>query len=474
MKATSENQQKEEAVVYKDTVYAKLRRALYNAVLSEKETQETQWDENGRCHMYQSFGDRGIIATMQRKANEKGWVVFFALCMYKHEQNHIPFIRDLKVRLTINETPSGVKLLWFVNGKPKWRTESTEMASYFHYTGSILTEVLNQIQNVYRPEDFVPILKYMRKPSNSYLTPYGLSQKWMNRLSKGTNPKHILNNIYGKDGQDGLTKNAFGSISKIHSLTTFAIASEVVRYLKSFPSSFFDKIILNDFGHDDVTTIGLDYEQVLNVQYFIKYFNNSKIQNDFVKQINGFEMSEHVDRETRDPAYRFFNQRIWQEAADSGRMFKQIKSRAIRKSIISINGTVQETHDLITMENAKLSREDKPIKYGNQYLALDDQRITDNTVSVLPKSTFDLILWGSQQHNCIGSYADRLAGTVSNSIIVGFKNKSTDNWVGHAELDKYSGDWKIRQLRGKYNESLEQSEYEVICKFLTKTIQDWS
>jgi len=473
MKATSETQQKEEAVVYKDTVYAKLRRALYNAVLTEKETQETQWDENGRCHMYQSFGDRGIIATMQRKANEKGWVVFFALCMYKHEQNHIPFIRDLKVRLTINETPSGVKLLWFVNGKPQWRMETTQMTGHFHYTVSILKEVLNQIEKVYQPEDFVPILKYMQKPSRSDLTPYGLSQKWMNRLSKGTNPKHILNGIYGKDGQDGLSKNAFGSIGK-KSFATFAIASEVVRYLKSFPSSFFDKIVLNDFGPDDVTTVGLDYEQVLNIQYFTKYFNNSKIQNDFVKQINGFEMCEHIDYETHNPAYRFFNRRIWQEAADAGRMFKQIKSRAIRKSIISINGTVQETHDLITMENAKLTREDKQIKYGNQYLALDGQRITDNTVSVLPKSTFDLILWGSQQHNCIGSYADRLAGTVSNSIIVGFKNKSTDSWVGHAELDKYSGDWKIRQLRGKYNESLEQSEYEVICKFLTKTIKDWS
>ena len=184
MKAKSETQQKEEEVVYKDTVYEKLRRALYNAVLTEKETQETQWDENGRCHMYQSFGDRGIIATMQRKANEKGWVVFFALCMYKHEQNHIPFIRDLKVRLTINETPSGVKLLWFVNGKPQWRMETTQMTGHFHYTVSILKEVLNQIEKVYQPEDFVPILKYMQKPSRSDLTPYGRSTKWMNILSQ--------------------------------------------------------------------------------------------------------------------------------------------------------------------------------------------------------------------------------------------------------------------------------------------------
>jgi len=35
-----------EETVYKDTVYAKLRRALYNAVDSNKKLQETQWDEN--------------------------------------------------------------------------------------------------------------------------------------------------------------------------------------------------------------------------------------------------------------------------------------------------------------------------------------------------------------------------------------------------------------------------------------------
>jgi len=188
--------------------------------------------------MVQAYGERGIIATMQRKANNKGWVVFFSLSILT-ENNSTPFIRDLKVRLTINETPDGVRLLWFVNGKPQWRMETYQMAfsKHFHHTGQIIQEVVNQIKDIYSPEDFIPILKYMQKPSSRQFTLYGLSQRWMKKLSGGTNPKQILNKIYGKDGQDGLSKNAFGGLNKITSFATLAIAAEMVRYLKSFPSS---------------------------------------------------------------------------------------------------------------------------------------------------------------------------------------------------------------------------------------------
>jgi hypothetical protein len=467
-----------EETVYKDTVYAKLRRALYNAVDSNKKLQETQWDENGRCHMVQAYGDRGIIATMQRKANNKGWVVFFSLSILT-ENNSTPFIRDLKVRLTINETPDGVRLLWFVNGKPQWRMETSQMAfsNHFHRTGQILQEVINQIKNIYSPEDFIPILKYMQKPWSREFTLYGLSQRWMNKLSGGTNPKQILNAIYGKDGQDGLSKTAFGGLNSITSFATFATAAEVVRYLKSFPSSFFDKIIIEGFGADDISYLGLPYQDVVHIQYFIKYFNHSKIQQDFIDAINRFEVIEHPDRHEFEPAERFFRVNIWREAADAGRMLKEIKNRAVRRNIIAFKGTVQETHDLITIENAKLAREDKQIKYSDKTLILDGQQITDNIISVLPKTTFDLILWGSQQHNCIGSYGDRVArGT--NAIIVGFKDVTTDNWIGHAELSNYftsfGTSWTIMQLRGKYNEMLNESDDTVIRLFLNNILNAWN
>jgi len=468
-----------EEMVYKDTIYAKMRRALYNAVLIGKKMQETQWDENGRCHMAQTFGDRGIIATMQRKANNKGWVVFFTLCMYRHglKRDQIPFMRDLKVALTINETPSGVRLLWFINGKPQWMVDSNCMVSswIFHRTGYIIKEIMNQIKNVYSPEDFIPILKYMQNPASGEYDVYGLNQKWIKKLSGGTNPKQILNTIYGKDGQDGLSKCAFGGINKINSFATFAVVAEIVRYLRPFAPSFFDKINIGNFGEDDIRYIGLMYIDVTNIQYFTKYFNNNKIQQDFINAINDFRMCSHPD-DNRDPAERFFMMRIWGEACDAGRMFKQIKNKAVRRNLIAFKGTVQETHDLITIENAKLSRQDKKIKYTKKQLELDNQHVTDNIISVLPKSTFDLILWGSQQHNCIGSYGDRVGRS---RVIVGFRDKTTGNWIGHAELQlnllwgRHNG-WTIQQLKGKHNADLNESENTVIKAFLKNTIEAWN
>jgi len=470
-----------EVAVYKNTVYAKMRRALYNAVNSNNKLQETQWDENGRCHIVQTYGDRGIIATIQRKANNKGWVVFFSLSMLT-KNNSIPFIRDLNIRLTINETPSGVKLLWFINNRPQWLVDSIQMVSrhQFHGTGFVIKEVINQIGNIYSPEDFIPILKYMQNPEPKEYTLYGLDQRWMNKLSGGTNPKQILNTVYGKDGQDGLSKNAFGGINKIHSFATFVITAEIVRYLKSFPSSFFDKIIIKDFGKSDIAYLGMTYRDVTYIQYFIKYFNHSKIQQDFIHAINNFEMSQYPYYDEQSCSDRFFTSGIWQEVCDAGRMLKQINDRAVRRNILAFKGTVEETHDLITVENAKLSRKEKKIKYTKETIALDNQQVTDSIISVLPKTTTDLVLWGSQQHNCIGSYGEIVAGR-NGVMIVGFKHKITGAWVGHAELAICGGQvhldrpnetiWNIRQLKGKYNANLNESEDIAIRAFLKKTMR---
>jgi hypothetical protein len=467
-----------EGAVYKDTVFAKLRRALYNAVDSNIKMKETQWDENGRCHMLQTYGDRGIIATMQRKANNKGWVVFFCLSILKQE-NRTPFIRDLKIRLTVNETPDGVRLLWFVNGKPQWRIETGQMvlSNHFYHTGEILQEVVEQIRNIYSPEDFVPILKYMEGPADEPFTMYGLRHNQMKRLSGGTNPKQILNKIYGKQGQDGLSKNAFGGLTDIHSFSTFAVVSEVVRYLKSFPSSFFDKIAIRGCEGEPIAFIGIQYPDIKDIQYFIKYFNHNKIQQDFIDVINNFEPYPNYEYDGVHPIDRFFGADIWRVAIDAGRMLRQIKNRTVRQNIFAFRGNVQETHDFIALENAKLDRENKEIKYTKRHLELDNQHVTDNIISVLPKTTFDLILWGSQQHNCIGSYGERVLRS-SSAVIVGFKDKTTNNWIGHAELHTYFGSdqtrWIIQQLKGKYNANLNESEDTVIRAFLNNTIEAWN
>ena len=479
MKEISKTNKKE--TVYKNTVYAKMRKKLFDSVSNGNQVVETQWDEQGRCQILKTFGDRGVIATMQRKANNKGWVVFFTLSIFKKENNNIPFLRDIKIRLTINETPSGVKLLWFVNNKPQWGMECYHMAYHmsFYRTGSIIQEVIWEIHNIYPAEKFMPILKYMQEPGYVDLTVHGLTMKWINRLSNGTNPKDILNKNYGKYGQHGLSKNAFGSVKNINTFATLVVASEIARCLKSFPTSFFDKIILKPFEFDLVAYEGLNRIDVGNIQYFVKYFNHNKIQQDFINQINNFIMQLEWTaqyEETDHRVQRFFNATIWRDAADSGRMLKEIKNRSIRRNIIAFKGTFDQTHDLITVEHAKISRQEKKIKYNKQTITLDNQQVTDNIISVLPKTTTDLVLWGSQQHNCIGSYGDRVASG-KDTMIVGFKDVTTGAWVGHVELNNHFtsfGDcWMISQLRGKHNNQLNQPDDNVIRMFIKEITDRW-
>lgn len=66
-------------------------------------------------------------------------------------------------------------------------------------------------------------------------------------------------------------------------------------------------------------------------------------------------------------------------------------------------------------------------------------------------------------------------------MIVGFKHKITGAWVGHAELAICGGQvhldrpnetiWNIRQLKGKYNVDLNESEDIAIRAFLKKTMR---
>lgn len=504
MKAISENKEKGKAMVPKETLYAKFRRALYKAVENQVKFKDMQFDANGKCYLsrtetgvgYDHY-TRGMIATAQRKSNGKGWVIFFTLAMpttndpeerydgengvYSSRNGNKVFMRDLPVRLTINETPSGVKLLWFVKGKPQWGM-TADIAANMHLYGIrvIVDDLFRQIEEWYSPENFVPIAKYLPTPWHGTelriagLFTHGIPDNWAKKLSGGTNPREILNKAYGKSGQHGLSRNAFGGIANFRHLTQLATAYELATYFRSFPSQFFDKIEVRD--SNDFAEIGILDSNSL--KYFFKYFNHKKIQDEVADSINNYYLDPEDKLHYLEsyPSYNvqlFYYNEVFSFAVDAGRMFKQITNRTIRKNILAFKGSVSETHDLIVAEYNKLTFEDKKIKYGKKYAVLDNQMVTNNIVSILPKSTHDLVWWGSQQHNCIGSYGDRVMQP-SKTIIVGFKNETTSDWVGHAELSNTTNGWVITQLRGKYNKILEDNDDKVIRKFIGGVFKAWT
>jgi len=493
--------------VPKDTLYAKMRRALYNAVENHVEFKDKQFDADGRCYLSRAVKNcgydhytRGMIATAQRKANGKGWVIFFTIVMptagevedeifegernsFKPRKGNKVFMRDLPIRLTINETPSGVKLLWFFKNKPQWGMNADWATNVHLYSmGDIVEDLFRQIEQWYSPTDFIPIAKYLRHSTPQYTrfskVAHGFPEQWINKLSGGTNPRDILNKAYGKSGQHGLSKNAFGGIANFTSLQQLATAYKLVSCLRSFPSHFFDRIKITDT--ENMLFPGDQPNGLPMIKYFFKYFNHKKILDDAVEYISkadrrasGDSHLIHPDESNIDFDWDFFGtSSMMIYSRDAGSMLHQIRDRAVRRNILAFKGNIRETHDLIMSEFNKLKTEDKKIKYNKKYAVLDNQTVTNNIVSVLPKSTHDLVSWGSDQHNCIGSYANKVMQP-SKTIIVGFKNQTTNDWIGHAELSQTLNGWVVIQLRGKYNQILEDNDDKVIRKFIDNVFKTW-
>ena len=471
------------------TVYAEVRKNLYDAVQQRVEFKEVRWDSKGRCHIAENYSKdyRGIIATIHPKAESKsGSVVFFTLMMYSTiYDSSKPFIKNLKPRLTVNKTESGIQLLWFKDNKPAWRIKSNQdvrryFGKDFAYCDQILDTVFKELEKIYSPEDFIPILAKMERPllreefTNYDVHPYGLNQKLMNRFSGTTNPRDLLNKVYGKQGQKSLSKNAFGGIGKIKSFASLVVASDIVRMAKSFPTSFFDKIELPHYGSKACINTGADRDDVRSIQYFLKYFNHSKIQNELLKAINDCNSETLVSS--------FFGGDTWHFCRDAGRMLEDIckhstatRSRALWNNIKAFKGGIKETHDTITLEHAKIQYPEKKLSYRkDQTIALHNCRVTDDIISVLPEKNIDLVVWGSAQNNCIGSYGERVSGKGDYpNIIVGFMNTKTNNWVGHAQIVASrdgNDEWDIVQLRGKNNNALNKEDDEVIRLWLVQAL----
>jgi hypothetical protein len=147
----------------------------------------------------------------------------------------------------------------------------------------------------------------------------------------------------------------------------------------------------------------------------------------------------------------------------------------VRRNVLAFRGSIQDIHDFAVLEYGKMKHQNRKIKYSENVNALNGQRIqgegTMMIECVLPYDTHTLVEWGSQQKNCIGSYADSVLQKTS--LIIGFKNVETNDWIGHAELKKYvNGVYWISQLSGKYNRRLDPADDRVIREFLENWINN--
>jgi len=419
---------------------------------------------------YRDHRTMGIITKMRRKNNNKGWVVFFSLVGNTKTVEVKTYVRGLdKICLTINETNNGVKFLWFVNKKPCWNVDGTLGGHLYGFEHVIWRGIIKDIESIYSIDKFVPIAKYLPLSLEGHGmsvldTVYGLNKYDINILSYGTNVKDILNRIYGRNGQLGLTKNAFGGLHRMSTLNELLNAAYIVKLFKGCPAPFFEKIDQLIRQHVEYLNYPSIKHMFKHMNYFLKYFNRPKIQQEILEHLDKVAQRHVTPEGTATYIDAMLNLMV-----DSGRMLRGIRNRTVRNNIFEFRGSIEEIHDLIVSEYNKIKQENRKIKYAENVSVLNGQRIENRIECVLPYDTHTLIEWGSAQHNCIGSYADRVLE--KHSLIVGFRDIETNEWIGHAEIVKRPDNkWnQITQLLGSHNAPLNKLDDLVIRKF----IKDW-
>lgn len=372
--------------------------------------------------------------------------------------------------MMITRTEGGLRTMWvrtrgnkgqkFVFGASYFAMANRKLVpSVGRYTSDnpIPVRIHEYLQKTTKFADWMPIAKYIEPPQDgaavSYiLHPFEISMSMIYWIGGSTDVKAIVNKAYGKSGVTGVTKHMFGGRNNIDSIEKLKIAIWFARALRDFPATVFNDIDLNMFTNEP-----LNFYDQKEVRKFFKMFGTKQ---------HYIDMLLGRVRCVPEPAFSTFAQ-----AEDTIRMMKQINNRQHRSAIVNHvkNNvmTIQEVHDFVNAEFAKIRQENREIRkstFTKPFAEHADVWIDDEIQMIVPTESHDLIEWGASQNNCIGSYGHIVAD--GRAMIVGFKDRQ-GSWIGHAEINDQM---ELRQLLGKHNIPVEKQAREIIVKFLQDEI----
>jgi hypothetical protein len=306
---------------------------------------------------------------------------------------------------------------------------------------------MNFLNKIYKPEQVLPMLKYMDREYLSRITTqlHGVTQSQLYWIGNETSVKKIMAKAYGKSGVDGLTKHAFGGFNNIDTIDKLMTVLTFTRAFKSFKPQFFEKITVRNNGHREWNYRHLDFTRrcsIKDIQDYIKYFYTRAFEEEI--------LSPHWTPWT------------FTEIALTVKNFKRIRSTkmrtAIRQHVKRSNFNLAETQEFISAELNKLGNAN--IKLKTKYDKYNNHKIEKTIKVVMPKIGADLIEWGAVQNNCIGGYVYKVSD--GNCSIFGFKDEN-NQWIAHLEISK-SG--RLMQLLGKHNSLIDTEYYHKIIKWL--------
>jgi hypothetical protein len=410
-----------------------------------------------------------------------------------------PHRRNFNHILIVTKTPSGVRML-VKDTKTKaikWG-QSLEQQKEFgklhvYEIGMITQHIIQMLEGMYSQKDVMPIAEYL--PKVDAVANYAISTPAFNQLHNfnardmywingRTSLVDILNRAYGKTGQEGLTKNAFGGMKKLRHFQELQAAIVLVRMFKLFPREFFDNVDISwvvtdtELGKKWVATDADKDRQASWDEYFnhkSKRYHVDKIVNVTTEEINHFNKFFKTFG-FRNSTIKWYQGYLAQTLGDTRyhvdivvdtmNSWKKIPLGNARKTIVAHvkqqKMNPEETHDFVVTEARKYAEAERKTPNTRLINSFNSKEVLPGVIFVAPKTTHDLVEWGAAQSNCIGTaYNERVAN--KECYIIGFKDKDTNEWIGHARLTK---DYHVEELRGKYNAELEPAMDKSIRKWM--------
>lgn len=393
-----------------------------------------------------------------------------------------PHRKNFNHILIVTKSPSGVRIL-VKDTKTKaikWGQSVDQQKEFgkLHasHVGMVHGHIIDLLEEIYSQQDVMPIAEYLPKVNavDNYSTVptftqlHDFTQRDMYWIGGRTSLVDILNRAYGKTGQDGLTRNAFGGMKKLKHFQELQAAIILVRMFKSFPREFFDNVDISWVvrGSYDIKSrhAGDDNRAYIDpiarvtteqIDYFNKFFKTFGVRNSTVKWFQGY-----LAQTLGDTMYHL------DMVVDTMISWKNIPVGGARKAVVAYvkqqKMNPQEVHDFVVSEARKYKGVKRKTPNTKLINSFDGKEILPGVILVTPKTTYDLAEWGTEQANCIGTaYSDSVVN--KEYFIIGFKNMETNEWIGHARLDK---EYRVQELRGKYNAELEQTMDKNIRKWM--------
>lgn len=394
------------------------------------------------------------------KTNNQGNVIYVQCVNGRVSRDEIPKFKvwTTESKILINKTPNGVKIMGIdKNGQPVFADGIANILSRFKISVEIANNVdwkiAGWISANYQPEQFVKLTQYME-----WMSPFtqlypdqpwfkDIRNSWMRDIGMHPGIKQTLNNAYHKRGQTKMiTKNAFGGYDKITSLDMLEAAIAIVRGFDACNPHIFeamgDKGVMSEVMRDTKDF----YAQRIDIVGLIRYMVT------FLGASNNDVAAMWIYYGLRNLGYMY----------DTVNMLKKIKSHKVRNALRASwrrnKPTWKEFHDTVNLEFSRIKTPLQEIE--GPIHQLDGHKISDEIISITPKTTHDLIQWGAEYGICIGSYASEVANGFT--ICMGFWNPIEEEFWGFAEIRQ----GRLQQLLGRFNAQLPIKQRVAITDWL--------